>query len=68
MLIATICGVVSAQFITSYMGGGTIATLSPGSIIALIALSPGLDAILINLLAYLLLEQEFHLVLRVHYY
>lgn len=52
MVISTIAGVVTAQFITSYFGGGTIATPSPGSIISLIALSPGFQAVLINLLAF----------------
>ncbi|PPE06648.1 PTS transporter subunit EIIC [Mesoplasma corruscae] len=53
MLIATMLGVVGSQFITSYLGGGTIATPSPGSIISLVALSPGLHALLINLLSVL---------------
>ncbi|QEH61463.1 PTS mannitol transporter subunit IICB [Spiroplasma chinense] len=53
MVLATITGVVSAQFITAYLGGGTIFTPSPGSIISLIALSPGVHAILINLLSVL---------------
>ncbi|ARU91017.1 PTS system, mannitol-specific IIBC component, putative [Spiroplasma clarkii] len=52
MVLATMAGVVGAQFITSYFGGGTIATPSPGSIIALIALSPGVQALLINLLSF----------------
>lgn len=52
MVIATMLGVVSAQFVTSYLGGGTIVTPSPGSLIALIALSPGTQAILVNLLAF----------------
>ncbi|AKX34301.1 PTS system, mannitol-specific IIC component [Spiroplasma litorale] len=52
MVLATMAGVVGAQFITSYLGGGTVATPSPGSIISMIALSPGTTAILINLLAF----------------
>ncbi|WP_342269257.1 hypothetical protein [Spiroplasma endosymbiont of Aspidapion aeneum] len=52
MVLSTMAGVVSAQFITSYFGGGTIATPSPGSIISMIALSPGVHALLINLLAF----------------
>ncbi|SYV96230.1 EIICBA-Mtl, partial [Mycoplasma putrefaciens] len=52
MLLATMLGVVSAQFITSYLGGGTIGTPSPGSLISLIALSNGTQAILINLLSF----------------
>lgn len=52
MLLATMLGVVGAQFITSYLGGGTIGSPSPGSLISLIALSNGTHALLINLLAF----------------
>ncbi|AMK55949.1 PTS system mannitol-specific EIICBA component [Mycoplasma mycoides subsp. mycoides] len=52
MLLATMLGVVGAQFITSYLGGGTIGTPSPGSLISLIALSNGTHALLINLLSF----------------
>ncbi|CBW53748.1 Phosphotransferase system PTS,Mannitol Permease IIBC Component [Mycoplasma mycoides subsp. capri LC str. 95010] len=52
MLLATMLGVVGAQFVTSYLGGGTIGTPSPGSLISLIALSNGTHALLINLLAF----------------
>lgn len=52
MVLSTMTGVVAAQFIASYFGGGTIATPSPGSIISMIALSPGTQAILINLLSF----------------
>gem|GEM_PF-4510438 len=52
MVLSTMTGVVTAQFIASYFGGGTIMTPSPGSIISMIALSPGVQAILINLLSF----------------
>lgn len=54
MVLSTTAGVVSAQAWTLLMGGGTSATPSPGSIISLISLSPGVHALWVNLVSVLI--------------
>ena len=54
MFLSSTTGIVLAQLWIILMGGGTIAGPSPGSIFTIIALSPGVHALWVNLVGVLI--------------